>query len=173
MNPYIEEAVLITKDLGDATFVGAVAVFLHTEKSRESKDLDLVVAEQITREQFLNLDYKFINENGKERIYTPRNYKIDVYDSRDLNGVPLNRIIETRATITVDKKNTTVKAICLEGLIVVKYRANRDQDQQDLSLIAMYCFKKIDWELLQTFTKDDIEFRQIVKTIKFYKENPI
>jgi hypothetical protein len=115
LNPYIEEAVLITKDLGDATFVGAVAVFLHTEKSRESKDLDLVVTEQITREQFLNLDYRFINENGKERLYTPRNYKIDVYDSRDLNGVPLNRIVETRATIIVDKKNTTVKAICLEG----------------------------------------------------------
>ncbi len=72
MNPYIEEAVLITKDLGDVTFVGAVAVFLHTKKSRESKDLDFVVADQITREQFLHLKYKFINENGKERIYTPK-----------------------------------------------------------------------------------------------------
>ncbi len=172
MNPYIEEAVLITEDLGDATFVGAVAVFLHTGKSRESKDLDLVVAEQIPRERFLDLNYRFINENGKERIYTPRNYKIDVYDSRDLNEVPLNRIIETRTTITVDRKNTTVKAICLEGLIVVKYRANREQHQQDLSLIAMYCFKKIDWKLLHTFTKDDIEFRQIAEAMKFYKENP-
>jgi hypothetical protein len=100
------------------------------------------------------------------------NFFLAINDSRDLNGVPLNRIIKTRATIIVDKKNTTVKAICLEGLIVVKYRANREQDQQDLSLIAMYCFKKIDWKLLQTFTKDDIEFRQIVKTMKFYKENP-
>lgn len=172
MNPYIEEAVLITKDLGDATFVGAVAVFLHTGKSRESKDLDLVVAEQIPREQFLDLNYRFINENGKERIYTPRNYKIDVYDSRDLNEVPLERIIETRATIPVGK-NKTVNTICLEGLIVVKYRAKRDQDLSDLSLIAMYCFKKIDWKLLHTFTKDDIEFRQIAETIKFYKENPI
>lgn len=173
MNPYIEEAVLITIDLGDATFVGAVAVLLHTRKSRESKDIDLVVAEQITREQFLDLNYKFINENGKERIYTPRNYKIDVYDSYDLNEIPLNRIIETRSTIIVDKKKTTVNAICLEGLIVVKYRVNRDQDQADLSLIAMYCFKKIDWKLLQTFTKDDIEFRQIAESMKFYKENPL
>ena len=173
MNPYIEEAVLITKDLGDATFVGAVAVFLHTGKSRESKDLDLVVSEQITREQFLDLNYRFINENGKERIYTPRNYKIDIYDSRDLNEIPLNRIIETRTTILVDKKKTTVNVICLEGLIIAKYRAKRDQDQTDLSLIAMYCFKKIDWKLLQTFTKDDVEFRQIVETMKFYKENPL
>lgn len=173
MNPYIEEAVLITKDLGDSTFVGALAVFLHTGKSRESKDLDLVMAEQITREQFLNLNYRFINENGKERIYTPRSYKIDVYDSRDLNEIPLNRIIETRATIAVDKKNTTVNTICLEGLIVAKYRAKRDQDQADLNLIAMYCFKKIDWKLLQTFTKDDIEFRQIAEAMKFYNENPL
>lgn len=114
MNPYIEEAVLITKDLGDVTFVGAVAVFLHTKKSRESKDLDFVVADQITREQFLHLKYKFINENGKERIYTPRNYKIDVYHSRDLNNISLDKIIETRAIIPVDKKKTTVNAICLE-----------------------------------------------------------
>lgn len=171
MNPYIEEAVLITRDLGDATFVGAVAVFLHTGKSRESKDLDLVVAEQIARERFLDLNYRFINENGKERIYTPRNYKIDVYDSRDLNEIPLNRIIETRATIPIGKSKT-VNAICLEGLIVVKYRAKRDQDLADLSLIAMYCFKKIDWTLLRTFTKDDVEFRQIAETMKFYKENP-
>ena len=173
MNPYIEEAVLITKDLGDATFVGAVAVFLHTGKSRESKDLDLVVAEQITREKFLDLNYRFIVENGKERTYTPRNYKIDVYDSRDLSEIPLSRIIETRTTIKVDKKNTVVNAICLEGLIVAKYRANREQDQGDLSLIAMYCFKKIDWKLLHTFTKVDIEFRQIAETMKFYKENPL
>lgn len=120
----------------------------------------------------MDLNYRFINENGKERIYTPRNYKIDVYDSRDLNEVPLERIIETRATIPVGK-NKTVNTICLEGLIVVKYRAKRDQDLSDLSLIAMYCFKKIDWKLLHTFTKDDIEFRQIAETIKFYKENPI
>lgn len=142
MNPYIEEAVLITKDLGDATFVGAVAVFLHTGKSRESKDLDLVVAEQIPRERFLDLNYRFINENGKERIYTPRNYKIDVYDSRDLNEVPLERIIETRATIPVGK-NKTVNAICLEGLIVVKYRAKRDQDLSDLSLLQCIVSKRL------------------------------
>lgn len=98
MNPYIEEAVLITKDLGDATFVGAVAVFLHTGKSRESKDLDLVVAEQIPREQLLDLNYRFIMENGKEKTYTPRNYKIDVFDSRDLNDISLSRIIETKST---------------------------------------------------------------------------
>lgn len=173
MNPYIEEAVLITKDLGDATFVGAVAVFLHTKKSRESQDLDFVVAEQITREEFLNLEYRFIEENGKEKIYTPRNYKIDVYHSRELNEITLDRIIETRATIPVDKKGTTVNVICLEGLIVAKFRAKRDQDLGDLSLLSMYCYKNIDWKFLKTFTKEDVEFEQIARTMKFYKENPL
>jgi len=173
LNPYIEEAVLITQDFGDATFVGAVAVFLHTKKSRESQDLDFVVAEQITREEFLNLEYRFVVENGKEKTYTPRNYKIDVYDSRELNEIPLQRIIDTRATITVDKKGTTVNVICLEGLIVTKHRANRDQDHEDLSLIAMYCYRNIDWKILRTFTKNDLEFRQIVENMKFYKDNPL
>jgi len=173
LNPYIKEAVLITQDLGDVTFVGAVAVFLHTKKSRESQDLDFVVAEQITREEFLNLKYRFVEENGKEKTYTPRNYKIDVYDSRELNEIPLQQIIDTRDTIHVDKKGTTVNAICLEGLIVTKHRAKRDQDLEDLSLIAMYCYGNIDWKILRTFTKNDLEFRQIAENMKFYKENPL
>ncbi len=81
-----------------------------------------------------------------------------------MNNISLDKIIETRAIIPVDKKKTTVNAICLEGLIITKYRAGRDSDQTDLSLIAVYCHKKINWKLLQTFTKDDIEFRQIAET---------
>ena len=173
MNPYIEEAVLITKDLGDATFIGAVAVFLHTKKSRESEDLDFVVAEQITDEEFENLKYIIVEENEKKKTYTPRHYKIDVYHSRELNEIALEKIIETRATITVDKKGTTVNAICLEGLIVSKFRAKRDQDLGDLSLLAMYCYKDINWDFLKIFTKGDLEFKQIKDTMKFYKDNPL
>ncbi len=172
LNPYIEEAVLITRDLGDVTFVGAVAIFLHTKKSRESQDLDFVMVEQVNREKLLNLKYRF-NENGKEKIYTSRNYKIDIYDSRELNDIPLRKIIDTRAIILVDKKGTTVNAICLEGLIVTKHRANRDQDHEDLSLISMYCYRNIDWKILKTFTENDLEFRQIVIDMKFYKETPL
>ena len=158
--------------MGDATFVGAVAVFLHTKKSRESQDLDFVVAEQITREEFLNLNYRFIEENGKEKTYTPRNYKIDVYHSQKLNKISLDKIIETRAIIHVDNKGTIVNAICLEGLIVTKFRAKRDQDLEDLSILSMYCYKNIDWKFLKTFTNEDVEFEQIAHTMKFYKDSP-
>ena len=84
----------------------------------------------------------------------------------------MQQIIETRAAITVDKKSTIVDAICLEGLIVTKHRANRDQDLEDLSLIAMYCFRNTDWKILNKFTKNDLEFRQIATDMKFYKDNP-
>lgn len=119
------------------------------------------------------MKYRFVQEKGKERIYTPRNYKIDVYHSHELNDIPLDTIISTRSTITVDKKRTRVNAICLEGLIVAKHRANREQDHEDLSLITMYCFRNIDWDKLKSFAKNDFEFKQISETINFYKENPI
>ena len=72
MKPLIKEAVCISQDLGDVTFVGAVAVMLHTGEQRQSQDLDFVVAKQITVDEFLDKGYK-IDLQGKK--FTPRNYK--------------------------------------------------------------------------------------------------
>ena len=168
MNQYVNEAVKITNDLGDVTFVGAVAVFLHTKQSRESQDIDFIISKQITRDKFLNLGYKFITENGKEKIYTPRNYKADIYNSRDLNEISLDRIIKTRKTISINKRGDRVKSICLEGLIVTKIRANRDQDLDDLYLLGTCCYKNIDWKLVKSFSKNDEEFKTIEDAMKFY-----
>ena len=44
MKPLIREAAYITQDFGTATFVGAIAVMLHTNEQRQSQDLDFVVA---------------------------------------------------------------------------------------------------------------------------------
>lgn len=44
MKDLVREAVLVSKELGDAIFVGAVAVYLHTGKTRESRDLDFAIA---------------------------------------------------------------------------------------------------------------------------------
>jgi len=120
-----------------------------------------------------HIDDKSERFNGKEKIYTPRNYKIDVYASHELNKIPLKKIIETSETISIDKKDTRVNVICLEGLIVSKFRAKRAQDLSDLNLLAMYCYKKIDWKLLKKFIKGDTEFREIAETMRFYKKNPI
>lgn len=60
MHPLIREALDITQDLGPVTFVGAVAVFLHTKNTRESRDLDFAIAKQITREELLDKKYKIV-----------------------------------------------------------------------------------------------------------------
>lgn len=102
MNPLIREAVCITRDFETATFVGAIAVMLHTGSQRQSLDLDFVVAEQITFNQFLDKGYKIDSKDGRK--FPPRGYKIDVYDKRGLNDISLKHIINTATAIRVDKK---------------------------------------------------------------------
>ena len=75
--------------------MGAVAVFLHTKNTRESHDLDFAIAKPITREELLDKGYKFFTIHGVEQTYTPREFKIDIYAERPLNGIPIKTIIET------------------------------------------------------------------------------
>ena len=166
MMPIIKEAVCISKDFGTATFVGAVAVMLHTDEQRQSLDLDFVVAEQITVDEFLDKGYK-IDQQGDKK-FTPRGYKIDVYDKRDLNDIPLEYIIKTSAVIKIDKKGTTVNAISLEGLIIAKFRAGRDQDIEDLQRLAIRCGPKINWNEISHLAKSDVEYSKIEQAIRLY-----
>lgn len=50
-----------------------------------------------------------------------------------MKSLPLNlqTIIDNAQAITIDKKGNTVNAMSLETLIVSKFRANRDQDNED------------------------------------------
>jgi len=91
VKPLIREAVYISQDFGTATFVGAIAVMLHTDEQRQSQDLDFVVAEQITNDEFLDKGYKIDQQNDKK--FTPRGYKIDVFDKRDLNDIPIELLV--------------------------------------------------------------------------------
>ncbi len=71
MKPLIREAVSISQDFGTATFIGAIAVMLHTDEQRQSQYLDFVVAEQITTDEFLAKGYKIDQQRQKnhtERI---------------------------------------------------------------------------------------------------------
>jgi hypothetical protein len=51
MNPLVPAAA-ITRDLGDVTFIGAVAVLLHVGKGREFQDIDFTVLTPIFKEEF-------------------------------------------------------------------------------------------------------------------------
>lgn len=166
MNPLIREAVYISQDFGTATFVGAIAVMLHTSEQRQSQDLDFVVAEQITIDEFLDKGYKI--DQQKDKKFTPRGYKIDVFHERDLNDISLEYIIKTASTIVVDKKETTVNAISLEGLIVAKFRAGRDQDIEDLQRLAIRCGSRINWSEIKNLAKSDVEYSSIEQAIQLY-----
>ena len=166
MNPLIKEDVCITQGFGAATFVGAIAVMLHTNEQHQSQDLDFVVAEQISNDEYLEKGYKI--DLQKDKKISPRGFKIDVYDKHDFNEMSLEYIIETAAVIPVDKKGTTVNAISLEGLIVSKYRAGRDQDIEDLQRLAIRCNSKINWNEIAKLAKNDVEYSNIKQAIQFY-----
>ena len=172
MHPLIREALKITEDLGPVTFVGAVAVFLHTVNTRESQDLDFVIAKPITREELLDKHYRFITENGKEKTYTPRNYKIDIYSDRPLNKIPIKTIIETSKDFEVDKKGHKVNAMGLEALVLAKFRANRpSQDYPDLRALAIQRLKQIDWKLLKKLSGNKTEFDDLKRTLEYIAKN--
>lgn len=172
MHPLIREALKITEELGPVTFVGAVAVFLHTKNTRESQDLDFVIAKPISREELLDKKYRFVVDNGKEKTYTPRNYKVDIYADRPLNKIPIKTIIETSKDFVVDKKGNKVNAMGLEALVLAKFRANRPaQDYPDLRALAVQKLRDIDWEMLEMLTDKKTEFDDLKSTLEYISKN--
>ncbi len=168
MHPLIREALKITDDLGPVTFVGAVAVFLHTKNTRESQDLDFAIVKPITRQELLDKNYRFITENGKEKMYTPRNYKIDIYSDRPLNRIPIKTIIETSKDFEVDKNGHVVNAMGLEALVLAKFRANRpSQDYPDLRALAIQRLKQIDWKLLKNLSGNKTEIDTLKTSLAY------
>lgn len=167
MHRLIREALNITKELGPVVFVGAIAVFLQTKNTRESQDLDFAIAKPITNEELEKKGYRIINDGGKEKIYTPRNYKVDIYSDRPLNEIPIDTIIETSKDIEVNKKGDTVKAMGLEALILSKFRANRpDVDYEDLRALAIQRLKDVNGHRLRALTKGDYEFDDLMNTLR-------
>jgi len=168
-NPLLNEAIEITKDLGDVTFIGAVAVFMHTNEGRESRDLDFGIAYQITDEQLFEKGY--IKYGKRKNGYsTPRPpFIVDIYRNGNINGISIDTITSTAEEFKIDTKrrHAVVKAAKLEVLITMKYRANRVQDHEDLATIARNRFQKINWEYLRNIT-EEIEFNQIKSAMQAF-----
>jgi hypothetical protein len=165
-NELVREAIRITKDLVHVVFIGAVAVYLHTNIGRESRDLDFVVASNITNEELDKKKYYIFSENGKDRRYSPRHYKVDIFTD-DVNDIPVKTIIQTG----VDKKG--IKVASLEVLIITKHRASRPsrpQDTDDLRDIASTKYSMIDWEKLRTLVNDKHKFDMIKMTMSALKK---
>lgn len=174
MKNLVREAVLVSEEIGDVTYVGAVAVFLHTKKTRESRDLDFAVASGLSREEAIKKGgYTTHIENNKEVTRTPRQVKVDIYDE-DVSEIPVEVIANTAKSIQVDKtRGTTLKVACIEALIVSKHRAsrhNRPQDNEDLYELAQEKFDEIDWNLLKDMTKSEHEFDTIKMAMRTLHE---
>jgi hypothetical protein len=142
--------------------------FFHTRglRSRGTRDIDFAVATQIPNEQLLEKGYRVLGE----KILTPRDFKIDIFAGDIIGGIPIKDIINRAENTDVGRKRKNrIKVACLEELIILKYRADREQDYEDLSDIAGTRFTKINWSLLQSLTKDEVEFSEIKNTMNIYR----
>jgi len=174
MRNLVREAVLVSRELGDITFVGAVAVYLHTRRTRESLDIDFAVATGMSREETIRKGgYATRMESGKEVTRTPRGIKVDIYDN-DVSDIPIETIGKTAMKIPVNNKGTTLKVMCLEALIIAKHRAKRParpQDDQDLLELARTKYDQINWDLLRSMaTKSEVEFETIRVTMNAFRD---
>jgi predicted nucleotidyltransferase len=174
-HPLLREAILITKELGDVVFVGATAVLLHIGKTRarESRDLDFAIAYDISDESLFDKKYIKYPRSGKTEYYSPRGFKLDIYTT-DLNHVPVSAIVDTANKFTLDRYKT-VKAASLEMLIILKYDANREQDNDDLHRLAVAKPRDINWEVLESLVNSysEYEFDDIKRNMNELRNIPL
>lgn len=163
MKALVAEAKLVDNELEGPVFVGAIAVYLHTNVSRASQDIDLALAVKLTKEELSDKGYNTFIEKGKEVIRSQRGYKLDIYNE-DLNEIPVDKIIQSSVVI----KNLNVASI--EVMILTKFRAGRQQDKQDIQELAQKKAKTVDWNKIKELCKgNETEYIMIKNTIKQYE----
>lgn len=170
MSNVVSEAIEIFNDLKDVIMIGAIAVILHTKKSRTTFDVDVAVAGEISDDFMISKGY--IPIQGKRDSWdTPRRGKVDLF-REDVSGIPIQTIIKTAVDLPANSKNI-IKVACIEVLIVSKYRAFNSQyrpyDKADLQIIARKKFKEIDWGLVKKITKNQLEYDEIKKAMTSFQ----
>jgi predicted nucleotidyltransferase len=175
LHPLLREAILITKQLGDVVFIGAVAILLHIGKgrARESRDLDFAIAHHISEESLFEKGYRKYPRSGKTEYYSPREFKLDIYTT-DISHVPVSTVIDTANEFILDRYKR-VRAASLEMLIILKYDANREQDNDDLHRLAVTKLQDINWEVLQSLanTYSEYEFDDIKRNMNELRNIPL
>lgn len=149
MNKLDNEAVEITKELGDVIFIGALATYMHTKSGRDSQDLDFVTEKQFSDDELVSKGYKK-SMTGKQPWFSPRGFKIDIYTS-DIPGVSFGWIVKNSKKFPVGKRDS-IRILGLESLIVAKHKAARDQDIEDLRNISQRKLDEIDWNTVRQIT---------------------
>ena len=164
MNRLANEAVVITKELGDVIFIGALATYMYTKSGRDSQDLDFVTEKPLSDDELLSKGYKK-SITGKQPWFSPRGIKIDIYTS-DIPGVSFGWIVKNSRKFSVGKKGS-IRILGLESLIIAKHKAARDQDIEDLRNIAQRKLGEIDWSMVRQITGDQFMADNIRRDMEF------
>jgi hypothetical protein len=168
-----DEAAAITVDLDDVTFIGAIAVFMHTKQGRESRDLDFSIAYDITDEQLREKGY-IKHGNGRNGYTSPRNIIVDIYRNDPINRIPIKTITDTATEFPSKRRRPKmVKAVNLEVLIIMKFRSRGSKHAHDLHLLALTKYGEIRWKDLENIISDESEFKQIKATIEALHKIPL
>ena len=166
MKQLVREAASITKDLGQVVFIGAIARYFHTKDYRESQDIDFMMIPPLVEEELNKKGYNKFTENRKEVWRTPNGIKIDIFTS-DVGRIPFDTIINTAKQFDADKKGNKLSVMSLECLINSKHRAQREQDIDDLRMIAHRKLGEIDWDELKRIVNNDTEYKSIKTSMEF------
>lgn len=171
INPQIiHEAIQITKDLGDVVFIGATALLLHDINNRTTKDIDFVILIDKTddkNEFLLERNYITTLENGKPvtRTPSPRRFKVDVYNE-PISNITIKEIFDK--AVEKKYKKGTVKVASIETLIVLKHRAGRTQDVEDISSITKKYYHQINDTKLSLLCQNNTEMKEIKNALTFH-----
>lgn len=168
MKKLVNEALEITKELGDVIFIGAIASYMHTKITRDSQDVDFVVENPISDEELISKDYRK-SVTGKQPWFSPRGFKIDIFTG-DISILRFEDILNTAVSFPVGKKGS-IRVMGLECLIISKHKAGREQDSEDLQNIAMRKIDQIDWNAVQAITQDEFLTSNIRRDMKFLSKN--
>lgn len=166
----LSEALKISEELEDVVFVGAIAVLAHTGRGRQTHDIDLALASQMSEEELEKRGYLAHNESGKKVRRSPRGVRVDIF-TEDVSGIPVSTISKT-AKIKAVKRGRSIKIMCVEALLLAKLRASRPgrpQDAQDIRDLCLYRGKEIEWEVFKNLGAEEMEIRglrEIVTSIK-------
>jgi len=153
-----DEAVQVSKDLGDVVFVGALAVVAHVGHYRQTRDLDLAVATPINEKGLEKLGYTIRQEGGKKVTRTPGGTKLDIY-TRDVGGISIDEVFETATEVKL--KKGSIRVMGLEALLLAKLRASRPQDVDDIRQIATRSASKVRWEVVNSLASNEVESRNL------------
>lgn len=144
MSDIIGEACAIAKELKDAVIIGAVAVMLHTKRSRTSNDVDIVLVTDISHDDLIELGYIPVKRK-RDSWYSPRGIKVDIY-RENVSGIPISDIEKDKIVFNADT-NKEIKCASLEFLILAKYRSfnasYRPNDREDLKAMLRNASKKL------------------------------